>query len=1066
MKKNNKRVIVVLGMHRSGTSAITHGLEVLGASLGSNLQSPMLGVNNKGFFEDNDVVSINEEILRTLSQEWHTLSPITRAQLRSEPLATLKARAVQLLWEKMQAAKLLAIKDPRVARLLPFWNDVFIELDIDVSYVIVIRNPLSVAESLNARDHIGKEKSCYLWLEHLLPSILETATKRRVVVDFDNMVEQPRAELTRIAEALELTEKLYPDELTAYENEFLDMSLRHTKFDINKLISDEDVPQSVISLYQVLGRVATDEWQLEKEEVLNCVHQSVMYLNEFAPGMRYMTRQDWKIAGLNQALGEQDRQIANLNQALGERDRQIANLNQALGERDGQVVNLNQNIEAVYLSTSWRITKPLRELSRFKLQLMRSIQLYQNYRRIYPSFSGFRRLVKRSIDAVRKGGIKNLRTSMNIHSRSCAEVAKSTLNTVLQLSDINDKTDKLPKDVAVHSHIFYPDLAPEIRNYLANIPVGFHCYVTTDTQDKAELIETAFSDLKNIRTLKICVIENRGRDIAPMIVGLGKMLVQHEVVLHIHSKRSPHNLALRGWRRYLMMSLLGSTQSVTAILQQFSQNKQLGILYPQIYNPVLPFMKIGGNEPFMTDLLKRAGKKTADIERVDLMNFPAGGMFWFRGKAIEPLVSMGLSLTDFDVEAGQDDGTLAHAIERLFPYFASGRGLYNQSYIPKQLSSSQLGAMPLSLLHDFCSQGLIQKPVIMFDHNIGGGANHYSQELINAIITEEHSVLRIYSANESWFVEWLGVDDGMTLVALNEDKMFGVLAMIASKTIVVNSLYGYSDVDDISHRIVDLAQQLDATLDFKVHDFYAICPSQHLLDFNEKYCAVPQEHSTCNSCLKKNPAAYWASSQPVDIERWRSSFVRLFKAADIISVFNVSAIEILRKGFQLEPHKVIIAHHGDDYFKCNKLIPISGLSHVGVLGTLTNAKGSMEVNALAEHIDRLGLKIPVTVVGRTVVPTISSIKVLGNYDNNSLPEIIVHEGINVILMASIIPETFSYTISETMKMGLPIVAFDIGAQGSRVNQYELGKVVPLGSSPKVILDAIQAALKIAQELKK
>ena len=67
-------------------------------------------------------------------------------------------------------------------------------------------------------------------------------------------------------------------------------------------------------------------------------------------------------------------------------------------------------------------------------------------------------------------------------------------------------------------------------------------------------------------------------------------------------------------------------------------------------------------------------------------------------------------------------------------------------------------------------------------------------------------------------------------------------------------------------------------------------------------------------------------------------------------------------------------------------------------------------------------------------------------------------------MPSIVPETFSYTISEAIKMGLPIVAFDIGAQGNRVKQYKLGKVVPLGSSPVVILAAIKTVLKIGQEL--
>jgi glycosyltransferase involved in cell wall biosynthesis len=68
-------------------------------------------------------------------------------------------------------------------------------------------------------------------------------------------------------------------------------------------------------------------------------------------------------------------------------------------------------------------------------------------------------------------------------------------------------------------------------------------------------------------------------------------------------------------------------------------------------------------------------------------------------------------------------------------------------------------------------------------------------------------------------------------------------------------------------------------------------------------------------------------------------------------------------------------------------------------------------------------------------------------------------------MPSIIPETFSYTISEAMTMGLPIVAFDIGAQGNRVKNYNLGKVVPLGSTSEVILTAIQSSLTAAQELK-
>jgi glycosyltransferase involved in cell wall biosynthesis len=89
----------------------------------------------------------------------------------------------------------------------------------------------------------------------------------------------------------------------------------------------------------------------------------------------------------------------------------------------------------------------------------------------------------------------------------------------------------------------------------------------------------------------------------------------------------------------------------------------------------------------------------------------------------------------------------------------------------------------------------------------------------------------------------------------------------------------------------------------------------------------------------------------------------------------------------------------------------------------------------------------------------------GPYEPNHLPDLIGDKGINVILAPSIVPETFGYTLSEAMIMGLPIVAFDLGAQGSRVKQYELGKVVPLDSSPEVILIAMQSALEAAKGLK-
>ncbi len=754
-----------------------------------------------------------------------------------------------------------------------------------------------------------------------------------------------------------------------------------------------------------------------------------------------------------------------LKQVIAEQEVRLVNLHQRESELQIQVNELQQEVTSYRMSTSWRITKPLRSLSLSAQRFVRLIGLYRNYRHLHPGIRGLARLVGRTIDALRKGGFKSLRTHVAIHTKTLETTPQPTLGPALALTDVENAV-ALPQDVAVHVHVYYPDLAAEIGAYLANIPVNFHCYVTTDAQQKIRPIETAFSGIKNIRALDIRVVENRGRDLAPMIVTLGAELAEHEVVLHIHTKRSPHNLELRGWRRYLMLTLLGNVQRVNAILQQFAQNEQLGILFPQIYRPVIPFMRIGGNMPYMTALLERSGNDSAEIEHINPADFPAGAMFWFRGKAIEPLVRMQLTLQDFAEEAGQCDATLAHAIERLFPYFASQSGLYHQAFMPKQFLNPQPGTVPLSVFADYCNQGLINNPIIIFDHNIGGGTNRYSRELINTVLTEDNSVIRIYHANESWFTEWITADDGLIFNATGEQELFEILSQTGSKHIIVNSLYAYPDVDAVIDKIIHLNQLLKAVLDYKVHDFYPICPSQHLMDVNGRYCGVPAKHSDCNTCLKKNPAAYWTSSQPVDIAEWRRSFSKLFAAADIISVFDPSSIEILRKAFQLEERKLKIIPHSDGYFKCSRPVALSSRLHIGVLGTLIAVKGAAVINELAEYVAKQGQYIPITVAGPSLISTALRIKVLGPYENSELPDILSREGINVILMPTIVPETFSYTISEAMKMGLPIVAFDIGAQGARVKQYELGKVVPLGSPPEIILTAIQSVFNTAKELKK
>lgn len=744
-----------------------------------------------------------------------------------------------------------------------------------------------------------------------------------------------------------------------------------------------------------------------------------------------------------------------------------------------KIAELNGRIETVHNSNSWRLTRPLRELSLLRNRVMKLGFLYQKYSHLYPGVLGHAKLIYKCLRSMWTGGFSSLKNKVNYYENSHLQ---SSLNPQVYASEhkvlvLNEKTCsnvEAPASVAVHAHLFYPELASDLSFYLENIPVAFTLYITTDTEEKAAIIRKILADYKNADRIEMLITENRGRDIFPMLVTLGERLAKYDLVLHIHSKRSPHSsLDLAGWRRYLMESLLGTEHRISAIFEHFAKDRSLGILFPDYYHPIKPFIfrpQDESNDRSIRNLLLRAGKMKSEFSKIDRTFYPAGDMFWFRGKAIQPLVDMKLGSKDFEIENGQVNGTLAHAIERMFPYFALQAGLQTKSYLAASFQSQECSSHASDLFETYLKRGLILKPSVLFDHNGGGGTNIYTRELVAGRHNEGGSVLRVYCFNAVWYMQWIGRGDGMLFHTLSIDTLFKHLVSAGVTSIDVNSLYGYPDVGSAISKIIRLSKEMKIELDVRVHDFFALCPSPHLSDSEGKYCGVPKDLDVCGKCLKKNLGWYhlWypKENRPTEINIWRKPFALLFEAASQVTFFDTSSVEILKKAFAIPDQKIRITPHKMDYLKNENSADLSGPVRIGVLGALSQIKGGDVVSDLYFHIENKGLNLPITIVGPSVVNTPKKVIVHGFYNQQELPAIIQRYGINVILMPSIVPETFSYTISEAIKLDLPIVAFDLGAQGNRVKEYNRGKVIPLGSKPDQILNAIQDVLKTARELNK
>ncbi|MCX5792998.1 MAG: hypothetical protein NTY45_12405 [Elusimicrobia bacterium] len=257
MVTTGKRLIVVLGMHRGGTSALTRGLKVLGVELGDNLMPPFAGENETGYWEDLDIYALNVEMLGVIGSDWHSLSPIQRDCIEVLRKKGYLLRAVELLRRKTADAPVFGFKDPRVPKLLPFWREVFRQCQFEVSYVIALRHPVSVARSLKTRDKFDTGKSHLLWLQHTLASLAGTAGEKRIFIDYDRLLLSPAFELERLAKQLEL--QIDHAEAEIYTNKFLSGSLRNSRCDLNDLLLDDTCPPIVREIYIKQLEAAADK---------------------------------------------------------------------------------------------------------------------------------------------------------------------------------------------------------------------------------------------------------------------------------------------------------------------------------------------------------------------------------------------------------------------------------------------------------------------------------------------------------------------------------------------------------------------------------------------------------------------------------------------------------------------------------------------------------------------------------------------------------------------------------------------------------------------------------------
>lgn len=189
-----RQAFLVLGMHRSGTSATTRLLNLAGVSITAGLMRPQPD-NPKGFWESQAIADLHDRAFAQLGMAWDSIETIPDEWFASSEADVLRTDLRAELGTDFPDGESFVVKDPRLCRFLPAWLQVLEELGYQTVPVMPVRNPLEVARSLDRRNAFAVAKSLLLWLRHVLDAEAGTRGRRRAIVRYDRLIEDWRQEL-------------------------------------------------------------------------------------------------------------------------------------------------------------------------------------------------------------------------------------------------------------------------------------------------------------------------------------------------------------------------------------------------------------------------------------------------------------------------------------------------------------------------------------------------------------------------------------------------------------------------------------------------------------------------------------------------------------------------------------------------------------------------------------------------------------------------------------------------------------------------------------------------------
>ena len=245
--------ILVLGMHRSGTSACTRVLNMLGCALSDQLIGIGEG-NENGHWEAIEAVQLNDEMLASAGSSHDDWGPISPEWRQSALRDQMVERASVVVSDHAQLGPLFAIKDPRMCRLGDVWIEAAIAADVNPLVLVMLRNPLEVVDSLEARDLMATGYAELLWLRHVLDAEHFSRGSTRVFLRYDQLLSNWQSLIIKCKKGLGVALPRNSPKVHSEISQFLSQSHRHHHADPAMALNDPTRSQWLRETFGIMLR--------------------------------------------------------------------------------------------------------------------------------------------------------------------------------------------------------------------------------------------------------------------------------------------------------------------------------------------------------------------------------------------------------------------------------------------------------------------------------------------------------------------------------------------------------------------------------------------------------------------------------------------------------------------------------------------------------------------------------------------------------------------------------------------------------------------------------------------